>query len=143
MSTDWQESLHADRRRAHAAWVSRGGDGDGRLVLEGKDLSKANLTGVLFSRARFTRCSFSTPSALALRACGPTSLATMRLRNVAVYGITKSSCPLLMLCHRGIGADGATTTLAQGAVLGFSLPVETRYVSDRCPPVSSAPTWVR
>ena len=41
-------------------------------------------------------------------------LATMRLRNVAVYGITKSSCPMCSLPHRRIAAGEATTTLAQG-----------------------------
>jgi uncharacterized protein YjbI with pentapeptide repeats len=59
MGAIWERLLDADRLRTHGRWFRNGAIGAGRMVLEEADLSGARLTGVQFSRAGFTDCTFN------------------------------------------------------------------------------------
>ncbi len=54
--SEWRTLLSDDRQRAHNVWFDSGRRGDGRIDLEDKNLSEANLRGMSFNNARFVRC---------------------------------------------------------------------------------------
>lgn len=88
------ELFHVERRRAHADWVRRGGEG--RYDLADVDVSAASLRGVTFERARFVRCvldgsaiTYSDLTGAELVDCSArrTAWHTTKLYEVKVHGV--------------------------------------------------------
>jgi uncharacterized protein YjbI with pentapeptide repeats len=55
----WREVLHDDAMRAHEKWLYRGRIGDGRLVLRGEELAKAEQSGASWEYASIDSCDFA------------------------------------------------------------------------------------
>ena len=55
----WEAALHPDRLRAHEAWLARGRQGPGRLVVAGQNLRGATPALFPLSGARFIDCDLS------------------------------------------------------------------------------------
>ena len=58
-TTQWQVCLKGSVTMAHRRWFERGRTGEGRIVLEEKNLTRATLRGNNLTKARFVRCDWS------------------------------------------------------------------------------------
>ena len=57
--SQWKLYFTSKAEIAHRNWLKAGGEGTGRIDLEGKYLARANFHGINFTKARFARCDWS------------------------------------------------------------------------------------